>query len=407
MLVSRLRLLAGLALAAMLAGCDAEHSGRPTEDRPLLEDSLEKGRFERELILTGELRAVRSVVLSAPQTSVMQMRIQFMAEEGQEVTAGTPLLQFDDSGLASRVVDLEASILDAQTRLIAAEASLASSLSDLAIEIAEKEYAVARAELDAAVDEGILSRKEYGERKLTLSKAREQLEETLQRRESTKARAQADIDVLIIEKGKLEKDRTSAIRDVDLLTIEAPSEGLVVYAGRDRSTAKWQEGDSCWPGQTLMRLPDLSAMQVVLRVSEVDAPLLEEGMPVTLQLDSFPGRPLSGQVALVPSMAVKRRDESRLSVFEVTCALSETWVGEMKPGMSVQGRIVVESDANASLLARSAVRHDGERYWALTRRGGSLQEVEIEPTGRNATHYRIAEDSIETVLARLPVETTT
>ena len=54
------------------------------------------------------------------------------------------------------------------------------------------------------------------------------------------------------------------MRDVDLLTIEAPTDGLVVYASRERSTAKWQEGDSCWPGQTLMRLPDLSEMQVVL-----------------------------------------------------------------------------------------------------------------------------------------------
>ena len=404
--VLRLRLPACLALTAALVGCSGGDD-QVVENRPLLEDALLQGSFERELILTGELRAVHSTVLSAPQTSVMQMRIQFMAEEGREVTKGTPLLQFDDSGLASRVVDLDASILDAQTRLNAAEASLASSLRDLAIEEAEKLYAVQRAELDASVDEGILSRKEFGERQLALAKAQEQYEETLERREGTKARAQADIDVLRIEKGKLEKDRTSAIRDVDLLTIEAPSDGLVVYADRSRSTSKWQEGDSCWPGQTLIRLPDLSEMQVVLRVSEVDAPLLEAGMPVRMNLDSFPGRPLTGVVSLVPSMAVKRREESRLSVFEVACALSETWVGEMKPGMSVQGRVIVESVSHVTLVPRAVVRHDGERYWALTKRGGSLREVEVHPIERNATHYRLADGSVEAVLTHRETEATT
>ena len=142
-------------------------------------------------------------------------------------------------------------------------------------------------------------------------------------------------------------------------------------------------------------------------MSEVDAPLIEEGMTVRMSLDSFPGRRLSGSVSHVPSMAVKRRDESRLSVFEVVCAISETWVGEMKPGMSVQARVIVEDESDAMLLPREAVRHDGERYWALTRRGGSLREVEVTPTGRNATHYRLEDGSVDAVLARLETETTT
>ena len=405
--MSGLRIFSGLALAAALTGCGSSGPAPPVRDRPLLEDSLEKGSFERELLLTGELRAVRSVVLSAPQTSVMQMRIQFMAEEGSFVEEGDPLLRFDDSGLASRVVDLEASILDAETRLVAQQADLESSLRDLEIELAEKRFNFRKAELDASVDEGILSRQEYSERRLALAKAQEELAETLERIAATRERGRADVDVLKIEKEKLEKDRESAVRDVDLLSIEAPAAGLVVYESRQRSTAKWQEGDSCWPGQTLMTLPDLSEMQVVFRVSEVDAPQLEPGMPVELSLDAFPGRRLEGIVNLVPSMAVKRREESRLSVFEVTCSLSETWQGEMKPGMSVLGRVIIDRRREATLLSRSAVRHDGERYWVLTKRGGRLQEVEVEPLARNSTHYLLAEDALQAALARLEAATTT
>jgi multidrug efflux pump subunit AcrA (membrane-fusion protein) len=399
--------LALATFAGLCAGCGGEGREPLARDRPLLEESLETGVFVRELLLTGELQAVRSTEISAPQTSVMQMRIQFMAEEGELVKAGEPLLRFDDSGLASRLLDLEASILDADTRLVAQEAELESALRDLEIELAERRHAFRVAELDASVEAGILARKEHAERQLRLQKAREELEETLARIESTRSRGRADLDVLRIERGKLEKDLLSARRDVDQLAIEAPAEGLVVYAGRQRSTSKWQEGDSCWPGQTLMRLPDLSEMLVVFRVNEVDAPLLEVGQEVEMSLDSFPGRELTGRVTHVPSMAVKRSEDSRISVFEIACTLSETWVGEMKPGMSVQGRIVVERRERATLLDRAAVRHDGERYWVLTESDGRLREVEIEPLARNAGHYLIEESSVRALLAQLAAEAAT
>ena len=46
-------------------------------------------------LLRGELRAVRSIAVKAPETNIFQMRIQFMAEEGSQVEPGDPLLDFD------------------------------------------------------------------------------------------------------------------------------------------------------------------------------------------------------------------------------------------------------------------------------------------------------------------------
>ena len=44
--------------------------------------------------------------------------------------------------------------------------------------------------------------------------------------------------VLEIEREKLEQDLVSARRDVELLNIRAPADGLVVYEQRQRSSAK-------------------------------------------------------------------------------------------------------------------------------------------------------------------------
>ena len=68
--------------------------------------------------------------------------------------------------------------------------------------------------------------------------------------------------------------------------------------------------------------------------------------------------------------------------------------------MSVQGRVVIESIDDAQILRRGAVRHDGQRYWALTRRSGRLHEVELSPLARNATHYLLADGTAESLLAR-------
>jgi multidrug efflux pump subunit AcrA (membrane-fusion protein) len=321
------------------------------------------------------------------------MRIQFMAEEGTSIAKGASLLDFDNSSLADRVRELETQILDAETQIVARRSELASSLKDLEIELAERQFEHARTRVEATIDQDVLSRKEYNERLLAYEKATRELEETLQRTEKTRSSGSADMDVLIINKNKLKKDLESAQNDLQLLSIKAPADGLIVYEKRQRSTLKFQEGDSCWPNEGIIQLPDLNEMRVEFLVHEVDAPLLEVGMPVIISLDAFPGKQITGSISHIPSMAVKATDDSEIAVFRVKAALDETWVGEMKPGMSVLGRAVVERMENVPRVARRAVRFDGDAYWFSPQGGpAKLPEERIEPLARNSSWYVISED---------------
>ncbi|MEM7247799.1 MAG: efflux RND transporter periplasmic adaptor subunit [Acidobacteriota bacterium] len=360
-----------------------------------LREALSRGEVVRELLLTGELRAVRSIAIKAPETSIFQMRIQFMAEEGSFVKAGDPLLDFDNSSLVSQALDLESRILDAETRIVAKRNEVESSLKTLEIELAQAEHDAEQARLQAAVDENLLSRKVWQERQLASSSAERRLDEARKRIGSTRRRGQADLAVLEIERDKLEADLGSARQDADLLSIKAPAEGLVVYERRQQSTARFQEGDSCWPGSTVVRLPDLDEMEVLFHVNEVDAPLLTVGTPVDLELDSFPGETLRGVVRSIPSMAVKRDETSRIAVFQVVAELEETWRGRMKPGMSVRGRLVVERLSDVPRIRRGVVQHDGERYY-VELPGSSPEEprqVGLDVVSRDAVHLALTEDS--------------
>ncbi len=399
--------LLGVALlVACAAGCSTA-DGAQTPEIPAGTPGdaiLTRGDFQRELLLTGELQAVRSIAIKAPETSQFQMRIQFMAEEGTVVEAGDPLLDFDNSSFADQVRSLETQILDARQQIVSARSSLASALKDLEIEIAEKEYAYGAALLEAGVDAEILSRKEHAERQLALTKATRELQETRDRIALTQRRGQAELDVLTIERDKLKQDMLAARDGVELLSIRAPAEGLVVYERRQGTTLRYQEGDSCWPGQAVIRLPDLSEMQVVFFVNEVDAPQLRTGMPVRVTLDAFPGRALTGEILSVPSMAVKRDETSKVAVFKVTASLSETWAGEMKPGMSALGRIVIDRMDDVPLVARERVRFDGEHYWLerVAADGSRGEAQRIDPLSRNERFYVVSEDEFARLTGAAP-----
>jgi multidrug efflux pump subunit AcrA (membrane-fusion protein) len=389
-----------LAVLAAACGCS------PGEAEPVAASTVsagwvDRGPFQRELLLTGELEAVRSVSIKSPQTRIFQMSIQFMAEEGTVVREGDPLLDFDNSALADQVRDLETRILDAETQIVAKRAELASALKDLEIEVAEKEYEEGRTRVEAEIDPSVVSREDYSERQLAHRKAARELAETHDRVRLTRDRGQAELDVLIIDRDKLRADLRAAQDGLDLLSIKAPAEGLVVYERRPQTTLRFQEGDSCWPGQAVLRLPDLSEMQVVFHVNEVDAPLLEVGMPVRITVDAFPGRELSGTIEQIPSMAVKRDEDSRVAVFNVVASLSETWVGEMKPGMSSLGRVVVERREDVPRVPRRLVRFDGTDYWVVPP-VEDLAPRRIEPLARNARHYRISEDDYAALTGAAP-----
>jgi multidrug efflux pump subunit AcrA (membrane-fusion protein) len=383
---------AALAVASLfLAGCGARaatESPSAAAGREAQPGALRRGDFERELLLTGELEAVRSIAIKSPQTSLWQLRIQFMAEEGSFAKAGDPILEFDNSSVAAQVLDLETSILDAETQIVTKRNELATTLKDLEIELAQNVFDRDWAKLDAAVDPEVLSDKDYAERQLALTSAERELAETEGRISLTRERGQADLDVLVIERDKLQGDLARARVDLELLAIKAPADGLVVYERRERSTLRYQEGDSCWPGQGIMRLPDLSEMRLVFEVNEVDAPLLELDMPVKVTLDAFAGRELGAVITQIPSMAVKRNEDSKIAVFQVRAELSETWVGEMKPGMSALGRVVVDRRPGVPLADRDAVWFDGAAYW-LTYEGAPQR---IEPVTRNARFYVLSEE---------------
>lgn len=106
--------------------------------------------------------------------------------------------------------------------------------------------------------------------------------------------AEASLDLRKREVAQLKKEISAA-------RIIAPRDGRVVYANRysSRGAAAGfvvEEGAQVRPAQAIILLPDLSQLEVKVKVSEAEASRLRSGQPAKIQVDAFVEREWRGHV---------------------------------------------------------------------------------------------------------------
>jgi RND family efflux transporter MFP subunit len=185
-------------------------------------------------------------------------------------------------------------------------------------------------------------------------------------------------------KAELEK----AIVDKESLTLTAPMAGLVVYPkvwSGGSNPQKVQEGDTPWPGQPIIELPDLSEMEVATEVSEIDVSKVELGQKVEIRLDAFPESLFVGSVTSVATLAKERGEENPAKVFEVTVVIDNT-SPILRPGMTASARIIVDELPERLWIPVDGVFSADDTTVVYRVEGGSLLQtpVALGPKNENA-----------------------
>jgi RND family efflux transporter MFP subunit len=157
------------------------------------------------------------------------------------------------------------------------------------------------------------------------------------------------------------------------LTLHAPVSGVVVEK-------QVLQGQATRPGQTLYTIADLSEVWVEAELREQDAGSVQEGSAATVELASFPGRPIRGRVEYVyPTLEnTSRTLKARIAVPNAD--------GRIKPGMYATVRFSTPSRSTLTVPA-SAILYTGDRALVFVDMGaGKLMPHEVE-TGRVAGNY--------------------
>lgn len=375
-IIPLLGLCAGLALLAGCAGADAQPGGSGSAAGPEL--LARQGPFERRVLLTGTLEAAEAEELKVPRTESFNLQIRWLVEDGTPVAAGDPVAEFDNSAFAAQIEEKRLAASEAESQLVRAETEAKRSLAEKEFSVEQKLSELARARIKADVPKDLLSLREYQERQLALRRAEVELEKA--RTELAAARESTATDVALqrIALDKARREIRTAEEAIQALTLRAPRDGIAFIAEHGWEGRKFREGDTTWPGMTIVQIPNLASMRVAAALSDVDDGLVAPGMEAVSTLDAFPGEPFAGRVVDLSPVAQESARSSLLRFFPVKVALDRVDPERMRPGMSVRVEVLAERREGALLVPRSALDLAGERPKVLLAGGGEA-EVRLGP----------------------------
>lgn len=368
------------ALLALLfgLGCSAEN---PTlQASPSQGDRLEvrRGEFVQSLILSGELEAAEGAVISVPKLPSWQTTIRWIAPEGTEVAEGDRVAELDNTEFASGIESRRSAFNEADYRLRQRTAEIAASLAENEFNLRAKSKDLEKAELDAKVPAELLSRREYEDRQLALSRARTEREKAMTTLASARANADAELANLRLTLMQTKRELETAETAIQTLVLRAPAPGILIIGDIRWEGRKMQEGDTVFVGMPIAQIPDLSTIQVVANLADVDEGKIATGMPATMTLDAYPEKSFSGNVERISAVAQEVDPGSLRRVFRVIIPIDEIDPSLMRPGYSV--RVTVERDRRKDVLLVPRISVDrSSGKPAVILANGRRAEVELGP----------------------------
>jgi HlyD family secretion protein len=351
---------------------------------------VKRGSVKKILLLDGELRAVRSRTIFGG-SSWEDVKIVYMPPEGTVVKAGDLALELDSTNTLNKIKDTDEKIVAAENEIVRVRSQHESALRDLEVESSKLWLAYEQSKLKAKVPNEVVSRREFQEAQLALEKAKTEYENHLNKIEQKKKEQAAELQVKIIEKDKLKVQLDRAKSDLDGMKIKAPTDGMVLYNDHYNERRKLQIGDLVWPGWPVVQLPDLTEMEVLAQVNEVDGPRLSIGARAEVKLDSYPDKAINGEIKDISQTAIKANRMAKAKIFRVTISLDQTLMEIMKPGMSALVSVTIGETQPNLLVPRATVKFDGEK--ALVTRiesADARREVAVTVLAADGLNYLVA-----------------
>jgi HlyD family secretion protein len=319
-----------------------------------------KGSFVDYLPLRGEIRPVRSVVLTAPSSGTDLQILQLVAN-GATVAAGDVVVQFDSTTQQRTLEQKRSELKQAQSEIDKVQTEGQRRLQAVEADLAQAGSAASRARLDIGRVE-LVSRVEGEKLALVLSNAEHQVKGLEQKVAGERAAVAAELAIVRQKRDKAQYDLADTDRIIGSLTVRAPSAGTVsilpnMRAGgpMSRTAPEFRRGDRVWFGAAIAELPDLSAVQLTCRLDEADRARVQKGTRVLVRVDAIPDRELPAAIKDI-AMVAKPDFTSFPPVrnFDAVVALDEV-DPRLRTGMSASARIELNRLDNVIVVPSPAI----------------------------------------------------
>jgi len=352
---------------------------------------VKRGEFIDSVQFRGEVKAMKSVTISAP-AEAGDLEIVKIAADGTQLKQGDTIVEFDKTKTEQELAQYRSTLKSAQAEIEQARAQARLKEEEDVTVAMKARYDVEAAKLDASKQE-IVSRIEGAEAKLKVADAEQKLHEMEEKLKSDRAVNKATIESKTQASKKAAYDVQRAERALTKMILRAPLAGMIslVPVWRPEGEVPFKPGDRAWPGAPMGELPDVSSLRISARVDETERGRIAIKQLVTAQLDAIPDRQFTGNIEQISTIATIDFSAGwpipRNFNLEIALDQADT---RLKPGMTAQLTVVVDRVPDAlSIPSKASFQKSGQTV-AYVWEGSKFQEHAIEIRRRSRNRILVA-----------------
>jgi HlyD family secretion protein len=318
-----------------------------------------RGQVQKQLILTGELKAARSTSISAPDIrSSFSNMVTYLAPEGSQIKKGERIVEFDDSSLLSQKSEAERTLDEAQLNIEKTKTDLEAQRCDLLNSLAQADSQLKQDQLYGKISKDLLPGNTYQKYQLNLEKSKLALQKAKEQLDNFEKTYASQMSLVEISRSQAEINLKKIMSDMSLLKIDAPQDGILIYGDNWTSNRKIQPGDTMFHGMEVASLPDLSSMQVVGYVYDTEYGSLALDTRCVISFDALPGVEIGGRIVSLTSVAARKNFASQKKVFQAVVQPDKLDVQLLKPGMTARVTVPMILAKETATIPREYLGYD-------------------------------------------------
>lgn len=393
--------LIALFLVAGLAACTG--SGKGKEQAKNLSTTVKKGEFKIYVAATGELKAKNSEEIKGPPgmraAQIYQTTISDMVPEGTVVNAGEYVASLDRTELETKLKEAQTEIDKIETQLEQAKIDTTIELRGIRDDLINMKFAMEEKKLQVEQSK-YEPQMVIQQAEIDLERSQRDYNQLETKYELTKTKNIAKISEILASLRQQQIKRQRLVDLADGFTINAPKDGMVIYARSWNGKVGPGSQISTWD-PVVAELPDLSIMISKTYVNEVDISKVQKGQDVAVKVDAFPDREYSGSVIQVANVGEQLRGYDS-KVFEVTVVINEV-DSILRPAMTTSNEILTYTFQDVLHFPLEALQNDTIAY--VFKKSGSKvvkQEVLTSETNDNEVIVEHGLEEGDEVLLTIP-----
>jgi multidrug resistance efflux pump len=296
-----IRLAALVVLAAAGWGGYRMVKQLPERQEQLPTTKVQRGDVVIRAYSRGELRAVRTATIAAPNLGG-NVQVTAVAPNGALAHEKDLIVEFDDSERRAALEQDQLQVQQTDELIKKQKADIAIQKSQDDVNLLKAKYGVRTAELDVQ-RAPVLSPIDAKKNELTLEQAKKALAQLQSDIQSRYEQGEAQLAVLQEQRNRAliqVRQETQRLQQTKLLS---PIEGLVSIRQNRTGNVNFgqtppdiRDGDNLQPGIPVADVLDLSELEVVAKVGELDRANLQEGQETALELDALPDQKFRGKI---------------------------------------------------------------------------------------------------------------